>query len=256
MMEHTIELTKYGHACVKLTKRGKVLIIDPGMLTPPPDLLDEANAILITHEHFDHFDDERVLYTAKRDPRLTIYTCAAVADRLSAVKSQVQIVKDGDRLAVAGFDVSVIGKEHHVGRSSVPVVENVGFFIDQEVFHPGDALTLYPAPTLLLPTQAGWMTDADMIGYLQQVNPQRVFPIHDGGASDWRSDELETMLREEAERMGTVFMWLEPGDTVILPDGSLSRHLPEPLSDLQGIIDWETRKSRVISKHSTRKTHG
>ncbi|MCC3276257.1 MULTISPECIES: MBL fold metallo-hydrolase [unclassified Arthrobacter] len=51
-----MELTKYGHACVRLTAGSDTVAIDPGGLTPQPEAWRTARAVLITHEHFDHFD--------------------------------------------------------------------------------------------------------------------------------------------------------------------------------------------------------
>ena len=50
-----MRLTKLGHACVRLDKDGAVLVIDPGAVSDPGALAG-ANAVLITHEHFDHID--------------------------------------------------------------------------------------------------------------------------------------------------------------------------------------------------------
>ena len=49
-----IELTKHGHACVVLSEDDRRLVIDPGAFTDPA-ALDGASAVLVTHEHADHF---------------------------------------------------------------------------------------------------------------------------------------------------------------------------------------------------------
>ncbi|WP_372455652.1 MBL fold metallo-hydrolase [Sphaerisporangium fuscum] len=59
-------LTKSGHACVRLEKNGRSLVIDPGRLTPEPDVLTGAEAVLVTHEHFDHLDADRLFTFASR----------------------------------------------------------------------------------------------------------------------------------------------------------------------------------------------
>ena len=48
-----MKLTKFGHACVRLEKNGHILVIDPGVMSQEPGILDGAQAILITHEHFE-----------------------------------------------------------------------------------------------------------------------------------------------------------------------------------------------------------
>ena len=58
-----MRLTKMGHACVRLEKDGRILVIDPGTLTEP-EALDGAEAVLITHEHFDHVELSRLRIAA------------------------------------------------------------------------------------------------------------------------------------------------------------------------------------------------
>lgn len=71
-------IAKFGHACLRLENNGQVIVIDPGVMTTEPDALTGVEAVLITHEHFDHFDPQRL-----RDVRSPIYTCAGVARHLN-----------------------------------------------------------------------------------------------------------------------------------------------------------------------------
>ena len=54
-----MELTKHGHACVVLSEGDRRIVVDPGMFTDPA-AMDGASALLITHEHADHFAPDRV----------------------------------------------------------------------------------------------------------------------------------------------------------------------------------------------------
>ena len=49
-----MRITKFGHACVRLEHDGTVVVLDPGMFTDP-EAVDGADAVLITHEHPDHY---------------------------------------------------------------------------------------------------------------------------------------------------------------------------------------------------------
>ncbi|WP_205623083.1 MBL fold metallo-hydrolase [Sciscionella marina] len=51
-----MRITKFGHACVRVEKNGQAIVIDPGVMTTEPDVLAGVEAVLVTHEHFDHFD--------------------------------------------------------------------------------------------------------------------------------------------------------------------------------------------------------
>ncbi|GAA4098404.1 MBL fold metallo-hydrolase [Actinomadura miaoliensis] len=206
-----MEITKFGHACVRLEKNGRAIVIDPGVMTPEADALTGAEAVLITHEHFDHFDPERL-----QDPQLTVYTCPGVARHLTGLGERVHVVHGGDDFSVAGFDVSVVGDKHHFSHPDVPPVDNVGFLVDGEVFHPGDALTVVDAPTLLLPGQAPWLTVPDMIGYLRQMAPRRAYAVHDGLLNEWGLKVLDDVLAMEAKRAGSDIRRLKPGESVEL----------------------------------------
>lgn len=204
-----MRLTKFGHACVRLEKDGRAIVIDPGAMAPDPDALTGADAVLITHEHFDHFDPERL-----RDVESPIYTCAGVARHLDDVSERVHVVREGDTFSVAGFDVSVAGEKHHFSHPDAPPIDNVGFLIDGEVFHPGDALTVVDAPTLLVPGQAPWLTVPDMVGYLRRMSPHRAYAIHDGLLNDWGLKVLDDVLAMEATRSAADIRRLRHSESV------------------------------------------
>lgn len=211
-----MRLTKFGHACVRLEKDSQVLVIDPGAMTPETAALADADAVLITHEHFDHFDPERLRAAAAENPDLTVHTCPGVARHLDGLGDRVRVVSEGDVLTIAGFQVRVAGDKHHPHHPDTPPVDNVGFLIDGEVFHPGDALTVLDAPTLLAPGQAPWLTMPDLIRYLRTMAPRRVYAVHDGLLNEWGLKLLDGVLAAEAERAGTDMRRLESGESVEL----------------------------------------
>ena len=209
-----MKLTKYGHACVRFDKGHHSLVVDPGKLTPEPGLLDGVETILITHEHFDHFDPERLAMAVAENPSITIYTCHGVAQHLESLPSRVHVVSHGETLAVPGFDVRVVGTKHHRIHPDVPPIENVGFLIDGEVFHPGDALTVTNAPTLLVPGQAPWLNQIDLLTYIRAVRARRVYAIHDGLLNDWGLHMLDHLLQSEAELQGAEIRRPAKGESI------------------------------------------
>ena len=151
-----MRLTKLGHACVRLEKDGRTLVLDPGAFTEP-EALDGADAVLITHEHFDHFEEGRLRAAAEANPGLRIWTNGAVADQLTGLgEGRVRRVGHGDTFTAEGFEVEVHGEWHAQIHPEIPLVGNVGFLVDGQVFHPGDALTVpeREVDTLLLPVHA------------------------------------------------------------------------------------------------------
>lgn len=90
------------------------------------------------------------------------------------------VIDPGGRTEVAGLDVHVYGERH--ATTHMPSVANVGFFIEGDLFHPGDALTVPEegVGTLLLPTTGPWLKSVELMDYVSQVQPQRAYAIHDG----------------------------------------------------------------------------
>ncbi|WP_320775878.1 MBL fold metallo-hydrolase [Streptomyces sp. CRN 30] len=210
-----MELTKFGHACVRLEKEGRRLVIDPGGLTDPR-VLEGADAVLVTHEHFDHFSEEALRRAAAARPGLRIWTNSSVAKRLDGLGAQVVVTGEGDAFGAAGFGITVHGAWHAVIHPDVPRIPNVGFLVDGTVFHPGDALTVpgTPVGTLLLPVHAPWSTVGDLIDYLREVAPRDAYAVHDGALNDIGTAMVEGFLGERGPGVPARYRCLAAGMSV------------------------------------------
>lgn len=176
-----MKLTKRLHSCVQLEKDGRVLVIDPGAFSEPDAGLG-ADALLVTHEHPDHFDEGRLRAALDANPAAALWTLRSVAEQLApAYPGRVHTVGHGDAFTAAGFEVQVHGELHAVIHPDLPRVTNVGYLVDGSVFHPGDALTVPEAPvdTLMLPVHAPWNKVSEVVDYLREVAPRRALDIHD-----------------------------------------------------------------------------
>ncbi|MEU6212374.1 MBL fold metallo-hydrolase [Streptomyces sp. NPDC047023] len=181
-----MKLTKRLHSCVQLEKDGRTLVIDPGAFSEADAGLG-ADALLVTHEHPDHFDEGRLRAALDANPAAALWTLRSVADRLApAYPGRVHTVGHGDTFTAAGFEVQVHGELHAVIHPDLPRVTNVGYLVDGSLFHPGDALTLpgVPVETLMVPVHAPWNKVAEVIDYLREVKPRRALDIHDAYLAD------------------------------------------------------------------------
>ncbi|RLP77511.1 MBL fold metallo-hydrolase [Mycetocola tolaasinivorans] len=177
-----MELTKYAHATVTLEKDGHELLIDPGTFTTNIDeLLAGADAVLITHEHGDHFDKDRILAALETRPDLPIYAPAQVTAQLPEGSGNIHTVAAGFSGTIAGFSIEVFGETHALIHALIPQIDNVGFLIDGTVFHPGDAYLVpgVPVDTLLVPTSGPWAKLGEAIDYVREVAPKQSVQIHD-----------------------------------------------------------------------------
>jgi len=212
-----MELTKQGHACVVLTEGDRRIVVDPGGFTDP-SALDGATAVLITHEHADHFEPQRLRAALDADPALEVWTNKAVAGQLEGLGGRVHVVGHGDAVTVAGFDVHVHGELHAQIHPEVPRIPNVGFLVAGQVFHPGDALTVpeEPVSTLLLPAHAPWSKVGELIDYVRAVAADQAFAVHDGALNDIGLGMVARLLGERGPGTPTPYSRLAPGDSVEL----------------------------------------
>lgn len=213
-----MKLTKKGHACVRVEKGGRTLVIDPGGFSEQ-DAAAGADALLITHEHPDHFNEERVRSALDANPAAEVWTLRAVADQLAvAFPGRVHTVGEGDAFTAAGFDVEVHGQLHAVIHPDLPRITNVGYLVDGALFHPGDALTVpgRPVGTLLLPVHAPWNKVSEIVDYVREIKPARAFSVHDALLSDAGYLIYDRNLGPAGPGIGTEYRRLVPGESAEL----------------------------------------
>lgn len=212
-----MELIKYGHACVVLCEGDRRLVIDPGAFTEPA-ALDGASAVLVTHEHADHFEPKRLRAALDADPALEVWTNRSVAGQLEELGDRVHVVGHGDAVTAAGIDIHVHGELHAEIHPDIPRIANVGFLVDGQVFHPGDALTVpeEPVATLLLPVHAPWSRIADVIDYVRAVGADQAFAVHDGLLNDTGLTLVGRLLGDGGPGTATPYSRMAPGDSAEL----------------------------------------
>ncbi|WP_190081016.1 MBL fold metallo-hydrolase [Streptomyces longisporoflavus] len=210
-----MKLTKKTHACVRLERDGQKLVIDPGGFTEEDAALG-ADAILVTHEHPDHFDEDRLRAAMENNPAAEIWTLRSVAEKISAAfPGRVHTVGNGDTFPAAGFDVQVHGELHAVIHPDIPRITNVGYLVDGSVFHPGDALTVpdQPVETLMLPVMAPWSKISEVIDYVREVKPQRAYDVHDALLTDLARPIYDSQIGSLG---GAEHLRLTPGESAEL----------------------------------------
>jgi L-ascorbate metabolism protein UlaG (beta-lactamase superfamily) len=212
-----MQLTKLGHACVRLEKDGGRLVIDPGSWSGP-DALAGAQAILVTHEHPDHLDAAAVRAALTADPGLELWANASVTAQFADFGGRVHEVTHGDVVTAAGFDVHVYGQEHARILPGIPIIANTGFAVDGAVFHPGDSFTVPQdkVPTLLLPVSAPWLKISEAAAYAAAVGPARGYAIHDAILSPQGIGLVSNLLKAMSGADTGSLARLEPGTTVDL----------------------------------------
>jgi L-ascorbate metabolism protein UlaG (beta-lactamase superfamily) len=176
-----VRLTKLGHACLLVEDGDARLLLDPGTFSSGFEALDGLTGVLVTHQHPDHLDVDRLQPLLAQNPDARLHTDEASAAQLAEQGVEATAVHDGDTLAL-GTDVRVVGRDHAVIHPELPVVPNVGYLVGGRFLHPGDAYTVPDADVEVLgmPVGAPWLKAAEAVEYLRAVAPATAVPIHDG----------------------------------------------------------------------------
>jgi L-ascorbate metabolism protein UlaG (beta-lactamase superfamily) len=183
----TMKLTKHEHACVVLEKDGAKIVVDPGSFSSgAADIIAGADAILLTHEHYDHVNEAAINEALAARPELRVYAPVGVAGTFSGHQDQFTAVMAGDELTLGSFAVTVHGTQHAIIHPDIPPIANVGYLVDGSLYHPGDAYFVpeVPVSVLLLPTSGPWMKIGEAADYVRAVRPQQVIQIHEALLSD------------------------------------------------------------------------
>jgi L-ascorbate metabolism protein UlaG (beta-lactamase superfamily) len=178
-----VHIVHLGQSCVLVETGAARLLLDPGIYSTGFDELTELDAILVTHQHPDHLDLERLPALLAANPGAELVVDAGSAPLLADAGIGHRVAGSGQRLELGGTAVDVIGGDHGVIHPDIPVVPNNGYLIDGDagtVLHPGDALHSPPRPVdlLLLPTAAPWLKVSEAVDYLRAVAPALAVPIH------------------------------------------------------------------------------
>lgn len=181
-----MQLTHFGHSCLLANFRqgaGETTVLfDPGTFSHGFEGVTGLSAILITHQHADHADVERLPALIDANPQAALYADPMTAAQLGGAWQAVHV---GDTLTVGHLAVRGVGGTHAVIHPEIPLIDNISYLIGDEghparLMHPGDALYApgEPVEVLATPAAAPWMKISEAVDYLRAVAPTRAVPIH------------------------------------------------------------------------------
>ena len=175
-----MQISKFTHSCVRLHDGSRRLVIDPGLFSDVEAALEGIDAVLVTHEHADHLDPERVRAAAQANSSLRIWAPPSVVELMGELGDRVTPVRPGETFEAGGFTVATFGGQHAVIHPNIPVIANVAYLVDG-VYHPGDSFSVPTAKVehLLAPIAAPWSKVSEVIDFVVSVRAPKMSGIHD-----------------------------------------------------------------------------
>ena len=183
-----MRLTHLGHACLLVETAESRVLIDPGTFSSGFEQLRDLDAIVVTHQHVDHYDADRLPALLAANRQAAVYadpqTAAMIASNGNG-SSDVVVLVEGESHAVGSATLSPVGSRHALIHEFVPRPSNVGIVLradgEPSLYHPGDSIDGEPGDVdvLAVPVSAPWCKVAETIGFVRRVGPSGIVPIHD-----------------------------------------------------------------------------
>ncbi|MDT0157013.1 MBL fold metallo-hydrolase [Microbacterium sp. ARD32] len=212
-----MRVTKFEHAALRIDHVGQTIVVDPGMFTTPLDDVQQLVAIVITHEHPDHWTSAHLDRLLRAAPGTPIYAPAGVA--AAAEGYEITVVEPGESVTVGEFALRFFGGEHAVIHSSMPLVQNVGVLINEQLYYPGDSYAIpegVAVDTLAAPIGAPWLKIGEAMDFVLAVAPERAFGTHDMTLSTIGRNMHQQRLQWATEQGGGRYFDLQAGDALDL----------------------------------------
>ncbi len=209
-----MKLTKYNHACVVIEDKGQQIIIDPGVfVTTLPDISNLV-ALIITHEHPDHFQLEHINKIVAANPDIELFVAEGIAEQLGDIDATTAV--PGETLHAGSFSFRFFGKQHALFHKTIPRVPNVGVLINETIYYPGDSFdTPDISPKVLLaPTNGPWLKVGDVIDFIDATKPKLCVPTHNALQSELGDSMMEQWLSGVCQKNHTTFKHLPAGESI------------------------------------------
>ena len=214
-----MKITKYEHACLVIEDNGKVLVLDPGAFDKSFDGSIYCDILVVTHEHFDHLNEDKIKSLIKNNPNLKIYTTKHVSEVIkNTANFDSEIVNDGSTIEESGFNLKFYGTKHaFIHDLAPPVCDNFGVLINDKLYYPGDSFELpgiEKVQILAVPTSGPWLKTGDAMQLILDVNPGKVFPSHNALNSQDGNEVQAIYLGKACEKSGSEYFEIKPVETV------------------------------------------
>jgi L-ascorbate metabolism protein UlaG (beta-lactamase superfamily) len=216
-----MRVSKYIHACLLIEDGGDRILFDPGKFSfveglVKPDDFRDLSAVVLTHRHPDHVDDDALKKIVENNPSAVVLTNAEIESELSRQGISAEVFETGRRTA-GKFDLEAVSAEHApILNAETP--RNIAYVVSGRLLHPGDSFdhsldTYRGIEVLALPIMAPWTTELEVAEFARRISPKQVVPIHDGYAKEFFLKQRYENFQKYFAQLGIGFQPMgKPGE--------------------------------------------
>lgn len=177
-----MRLTHFRHSCVLVEMSDTRVLFDPGNFSEGFESLTGLDAIVVTHQHPDHIDPDRIDALVDANPDAQLF-----ADPTTAAQRGGRWIAavPGHDYGIGNLIARAVGGEHAVIHPDLPAIDNTSVLLGDETrpgrfYHPGDALYVpdVAVDVLGLPVNAPWAKISETVDFFRAVRPAAAVPIH------------------------------------------------------------------------------
>lgn len=200
MLQHSadcygeLRVVPIGHGSVCLSWQEETIVVDPYSAVADFSLLPPATAILLTHDHYDHYDPQAIRAIAR--PETTLVAPPKTAERLRAdgFTQPVVTLANGQsalyagRIGIEAVPAYNIMRERTAGVPFHPIGEGNGYLLTiggRRIYIAGDTelipemRRLKPVDIAFLPQMLPYtMSEEEWIEAAKIIEPQYLYPYH------------------------------------------------------------------------------
>jgi L-ascorbate metabolism protein UlaG (beta-lactamase superfamily) len=175
---NNLKITWLNHASFKIKNQGMVIYLDPFKIS----FGEKADLILVTHDHFDHYDERSIEILKKEETEILIGG---------------KNIKEGEEKEVNGVKIKAV-PAYNLVKPFHPRGKGVGYLIEIEgkkIYHAGDTDKIPEMAELgeidlaLLPIGGTYtMNEVEAAEAVKLFSPKKVIPMHYGTLSETIGD--------------------------------------------------------------------
>lgn len=107
-----MKITKIGHCCLLVETKGKRFLTDPGMFSTSQNTLTNIDAVIVTHEHADHFHVDSLKAIVANNPGVKVVTNSAVSQLMEKEGLGHSVLQGQDKTVLEGISLTACDAKH------------------------------------------------------------------------------------------------------------------------------------------------